>query len=272
MKKENVITFIILAWNSKRYLNGCFSSIIRTCKKEHVEYEIFVVDNNSIDGSREIYEEFKNFLGDRFNTILLDDNYGTTKTRNIALRKSNGNYICILDSDTEFLNVNIKALMDELANNLNIGIIAPRLLLSDDSVQNSVKKYPTLLVKLSKILKIIFKINQKDYDFYTDFPFEIDTCVDTAISACWLFRKDLLNTVGYLDEKIFYSPEDVDYCLRVNKAGLKVKYKPSMSVRHYTQQVSHKAPLSKISFSHFTGLLYYFFKHGGWFVKPRINS
>jgi GT2 family glycosyltransferase len=258
--------------NSKKYLDGCFNSIIKTCENEHVDYEIIVVDNNSVDGSHEIYDKFKKCLKERFKVILLDNNYGTTTTRNIALKGCYGNFICILDSDTELIKVNISELLNELETNLDLGIIAPRLLLSDDSIQNSVKKYPTFLVKLSKMLKIILKTKQKDYDFYADFPFKVDTCVDTAISACWFFRRDLLKSVGYLDEKIFYSPEDVDYCLRVNKAGLKVKYKPSVSVRHFTQQVSHKAPFSKISLSHFAGLVYYFYKHGGWLFKPRINN
>jgi len=105
-------------------------------------------------------------------------------------------------------------------------------------------------------------------DYYTDFDFTQHQDVDTAISAFWLFRRDLLDKVGYLDENIFYAPEDVDFSLRVWLAGKTVHYFPYFKVIHHTQQISHSNPFDSVSKSHFRDLWYYFHKHG-YFVSYR---
>jgi GT2 family glycosyltransferase len=123
-----------------------------------------------------------------------------------------------------------------------------------------------------KIPRIVFGIKTKNNDFYENFPFAEEQTVDTAISACWFFKKALLQKTGYLDEKIFYAPEDIDFSLRVWKAGLSILYYPAFSVFHHTQQITHRKPLSKTSISHFWGLIYYYRKHGGWLVRPRFEG
>ena len=190
---------------------------------------------------------------------------GTTYSRNIGLRMAKGRIICILDSDTEFSTGALADTITCLERDDSIGIVAPKLLFPDGTVQKSVKRFPAFWHKLLKIPKIIFGIKYADADYYKDFPFHDTTSVDTAISACWFFRKTLLDTVGFLDEKIFYSPEDIDYCRRLKNFGKIIVYYPYLTIIHHTQQITHKNPFSKISWSHFLGLIYYYRKHGGWF-------
>ena len=87
------------------------------------------------------------------------------------------------------------------------------------------------------------------------------TEVDYAISACWMLSRRCFESVGLLDEKIFYSPEDVDYCLRVWEAGFVITYLPSVSVVHDAQELSRGFKLTRFHFSHLKGLLYLMFKH-----------
>jgi len=261
------ISFVILAWNSSRYLDACFNSIIAKCDSESLAFEIIVVDNGSTDNSREILERFSRSYPDKFRLIHLDLNKGTTLPRNLALKQAQGKYICIFDSDAEILNGDMSEVLDTLKERHDVGIIAPMLLLDDGTVQNSVKKFPTFCHKLLKIPKIILGIKVANADFYADFPFLQERPVDTAISACWFFRRDLVDIVGYLDEKIYYSPEDLDYCIRARKCGKTITYFPKFVVRHHTQQITHRKPFSKTSLSHFGGLIYYFKKHGGWFFS-----
>lgn len=197
--------------------------------------------------------------------IYLDKNYGTTYPRNLALKKASGKYICILDSDTEILSGSLRETVQYLDDNVDTGIIAPKLVLRSGEVQNSVKKFPTILHKLEKIKSIIGGRTSRNLDFYEGFPFSEKTEVDTAIAACWIFRRSLLDTAGYLDEKIFYAPEDVEYCLRTWKTGKKIIYYPGLEILHNTQQITHKNPFSRVALSHLSGLLYYFRKHGSWF-------
>ena len=183
-----------------------------------------------------------------------------------------GEFVCILDSDTELMSGSILQILSRLAESREIGIIAPRLVLPNGEVQNSVKKFPTVWHKLAKIPMAVFKVPVKNYDFYETFPFESEAYVDTAISACWFFRTDLLTDIGLLDERIFYAPEDVDFCARVWKNGKKVLYKPDLTVLHNTQQICHQNPFSKVAFSHFFGLLYYYRKHGGCFLPMKRSG
>lgn len=264
------ISFIILTWNSQRFLNKCFDSIIETCQTQRVRFEILVSDNGSTDQSKEIFEDYSSRYPDTFQVDFLGENTGTTYPRNLGMKKATGEFLCILDSDTELRDGSLRAMLELLRSDSQLGMVVPRLLLPDGSIQNSVKKFPTFIQKLGKIRQAVFKIKAANPDFYPGFPFTEVTEVDTAISACWLMRKELVEQVGYLDENIFYSPEDLDFCVRVRKQGLKILYWPDFTVFHDTQQISHKKPFSKVSRSHFSGLIYYFKKHGGWLSNRHL--
>jgi len=263
------LSFVILTWNSEKYIGNCLESIIAFCSNLTIKYEIYVVDNGSSDDTRSILSRFEN----KYNVIkciLFDKNMGTTFSRNSALKLVKSKYICVLDSDTEFLHGDIIKLLGLFEGDPFIGLIAPKLVLSDGEIQNSIKKFPTFLEKLLKTRRI-FKLSKYNVsDFYTEFPYTKPTVVDTAISACWFLPARLLQEIGYLDEKIFYSPEDIDYCLRIWQSGKKILYYPDFTILHKTQQISHKKPFSKISISHFRGLLYYFNKSGYWLSRKKI--
>ena len=258
------ISFVILTWDSSKYIEGCIRSYYEALNKEGLYAEFLIVDNGSIDGTPEIVEDkILSQLQDGFSgrVFRLQKNLGTTVPRNIGLRNVSYPYIVICDSDTQYLSGSWSHALKFLSHNKDVGILAPKLMLSDGNCQNSVKKFPTMTDKLIKLGKIFFELPVGKSDFYQDFPWGSVRAVDTAISACWIFTKETLYKVGYLDEKIFYSPEDVDFCLRIWKSHQKVVFYPQLKILHYTQQVSHAKPFSRLSISHFFGLIYYFAKH-----------
>ncbi len=263
-----MISFIILTWNSEKTISKCLAQIEQKCGDEGIAYEVLIVDNGSTDRTVELVEGYAEHMP--ISLTRYERNRGTTVTRNFVLRKSAGDIICVLDSDASFREGRLGDVLARIMEDRTIGILAPRLIELDGKVQASVKKFPSLLGKISRIPKIIFKINIKEYDHYRDFPFEAEAEVDCAISACWFFRRELLDEVGYLDEQIFYAPEDVDYCIRVLKKGKKVLYFPDFTVLHQTQQITHKQYFSRIALSHFLGLMYYFLKHR-YVTRPRIG-
>jgi len=265
------ISFIILTWNSRTYIRRCLDSVAAACRRDGVAFEVVVVDNGSTDGSVEELKQYQTAEPDTYRMIRFDTNRGTTYPRNVGIRESRGQHLCVLDSDTEFGEGSIREVLNHLQAEPSVGIIAPRLVFPTGSVQVSVKRFPAFWHKLLKIPKALFGLHVVDADFYEGFPFNEATAIDTAISACWFFRRDLLDSVGFLDEKIFYSPEDLDYCVRVAKQGRRVLYWPALTITHHTQQISHRKPLSKTSRSHFWGLIYYYRKHGGWLRAPSFS-
>jgi GT2 family glycosyltransferase len=270
LQPKPYISFIVLTWNSESFLQGCFESIVHKCRDEGISFEVIAVDNGSRDRSTQIVKQFEINYANQFILISLGCNRGTTYPRNLGLKKAQGECICILDSDTELGEGCLSEILYRLGSDKRIGIIAPRLLLPDGAVQHSVKRFPTMLNKLMKVPRILSGFRTKNADFYDDFPFAEEREAETAISACWFFGRELLSTVGFLDEKIFYAPEDIDYSMRVWKTGSSILYYPRLTVLHHTQQITHRKPFSRTTRSHFWGLLYYYRKHGGWFIRPRF--
>lgn len=270
MSNSVLLSFVMLTYNSGENVQDSILSIFDTMDGNAIEnYEIIVVDNGSTDDTRTLLEQMA--CNGKLRTIYLDRNNGTTVSRNIALRFVRGKYICIMDSDV----VIRKWKVDESLRyiNQNPCLLAPRLCYPDERVQHSVKKFPTMTTKLLKLFKIFFAMKIfANKDFYLEFPFQHTTRVETAISAVWIFSAKFLETVGLLDENIFYSPEDIDYCVRIQLAGYPIYYYPLIEAIHHTQQVSHRSPFSRLSLSHFFGLLYYFRKYRYFLSANRLRD
>ena len=266
------IAFIILAWNSSDYIERCINSYSRAAMDEEIRALFIIVDNGSSDQTVSIIEDtlfpsLNEYCSGKI--IKLPGNYGTTISRNLAIKASETPFIVICDSDTCFLQGSLRDAMRYLDDNPKAGILAPRMFYEDLTVQNSVKLFPTGLNKLLKIFEALLGRTDRS-DHYQDFPWDYIRPVDTAISAFWMFKRSLLTTVGLLDEKIFYSPEDIDFCLRVWESGKNVIYYTNLSIEHKCQRLTHKKPLNKLALSHLAGLIYYFNKHGYFWSRSKL--
>lgn len=268
-----VVSLVILTWNSASYIKRCIESYANSFQAQSITAEFLIVDNGSTDNTIEIIEQdIVTALpkGCTLDLIKLGENKGTTISRNIGIQKSSGRIIIICDSDTEFRRGDWESIFSLIENNPQIGIVAPSLFYGNGAIQPSVKKFPTLTDKLRKIPKIFLNVPIEDKDFYEDFPWEEPTLVDSAISACWVLSKATIEEIGLLDENIFYSPEDLDYCLRMWEGKKQIIFYPDIKLTHHTQQISHNKPFSRQSRSHLKGLFYYFFKHRYCFSRKRL--
>ena len=260
------LAFIILTWNSEKFIYDCLESI------NNIEIEskaIIVIDKGSKDNTVNIIRKFKDIC-----LIELDKNYGTTFSRNIGLKMaSKYSYICIIDSDTIINNNAIENLIICLNEGTDHYIAVPRMVNIYHEHQLSYKKFPTVISKLLKAAPIsILQIKGIELEEY-HFTFKSDYYyVDYGISACWMLKGSILNKIGYLDEKIFYAPEDVDYCAMVWEKGGKVVLVSNSEIIHATQRISKKKVFSKINLLHILGLIYYFQKHKYIFSTKHIRS
>jgi len=172
-----------------------------------IDLELFVVDGGSSDGTLEILSRLAKEIP-ALRTIQLGKNLGTALSRNIAIRESRGEYILILDSDTEVLPGALGVLCKALEAVPRAGIVAPRLLYPDGSVQPSCKRFPTAPLKVCKFapISLLQRLGEKAElyppEVYSK-DFEEIVRVDHCISACWLVRRRAIDAVGLLDERIF---------------------------------------------------------------------
>jgi len=273
------IAFVILSWNAEGYLKDCLDSVFLL----PYELQVLLVDNGSTDKTRDILSSF----GDKENleVIFLPKNMGTTKTRNMALRKvaADVKWICILDSDTKVNDAAISALIEALENNEKALLASPRMWNAIGEEQHSCKRFPTVGLKIQKALPFSScQEKAKAAESYSLFPEKnLEKTnppvavnknvykVDYAISACWMMKREILEKVGFLDEKIFYAPEDVEYCVRVWKAGYTILFVSGASIYHLTQRLSRKKLISKINWEHIKGLFYFFRKHRAFLRKRK---
>jgi GT2 family glycosyltransferase len=260
------LSYIIITYNDAGRLPRAIASAALAGARAGLDYEIIVADNGSTDDTQGLLRAFGQALGARLLTLDLGRNTGTTYSRNRALERARGRFFCVLDSDAEILG-DLAPALALLTAFPEVGILGPAIRLPDGSLYNSVKMLPTLGDKLWKLPGIFLRRPTVNHDWYPDFPFAHIRCVHSAISCCWLLRRDAWRRIGPLDERIFYAPEDVDYCLRAWRSGLAVVYFPRLEVLHHTRHISHRRPLSATAISHFKGLIYYLAKHGYWFSR-----
>ncbi len=259
------ISFIILTWNSEKFIDACLRSIFTGLQGTCYSYEIFIIDNGSTDQTPILLAAYAEKHKDIVKPIYLSENKGTTVSRNMGLRKALGKYLCIMDSDVELGPNLFQPLLEQLNNFPDAGMVVPKINYPSGRWQKSIDRFPTFTHKLNRFFRLREIEKQEEIAEKEQILIRL---VDYAISAFWLFKRETLEKVGLLDEKIFYSPEDVDYCLRVWKAGFAILYVPTVSIIHHTQEISRGFKLNKAKISHIKGLFYYFIKHRYFLKSP----
>jgi len=261
------LSIIILNWNSKEDLKKCLVSIYKnTILKEK---EIIIVDNGSKDSSIDFIE--KNYP----EIILIKNkkNRGVGPARNQGMKIAKGEYIMVLDVDTEVKPRAIDNLIKGMKEHPEVGLCGPKLIYPNGKIQYSCRKFPTILSKfifrrLPEKLSSKF-LSKEEYRKWDHSSFRY---VGYVIGACQLIRKKALEQVGFYDERIFYGPEDIDYCLRMWKAGWRVLYYPKAEIIHKEARIT-KSILNQIKnpifWEHIKGLIIYFWKHKYLFKRPR---
>ncbi len=224
---------------------------------EGIDHEVVVTDNGSTDGT----DRFLAAHYHEVNYLRLAENRGVAFARNRAIERCRGELIWILDDDTVINARAARDLLNYMDSNPECGIAACALFSADGERQLSYKPYPGLLTKLRNVAGV------KAVDPYAGSvakgePFE----PVYVIGACQLVRRRVFDSVGLLDESIFYGPEDADFCLRARVAGWRIAYLPAPAIIHHWRRSTTRRPLSRLGRAHIRGLLHFYFK---WSFRDR---
>lgn len=268
------LTVVVLAWNDAMTISACLDSVEDESRDCGLRVKTVVVDNGSSDGTAQLLDSWAQHHADVF-VIHLATNTGTTRSRNLALRSCSSPYILLLDSDTVVQPGVFATLVADLQRCPDLGIVGPRLVSARGQVQCSCKRFPTLFTKLLKASRwsrlVMIGLRDEQYSWFTagdSATTREPVSVDHVILAALMLRSEVIDTVGYLDERIFYSPEDVDYCLRAWLCAWGVGYDARVSVIHDAQRLAHRSWV--FAFHMFRGMLYYFSKHHYMFSRKRL--
>ena len=251
------LSIIIVNWNTRDLLAQCLQSVYDTVRG--LEFEVFVVDNASTDGSAAMVRE-------RFPQVQLienGENVGFARANNQAIERSTGHYVLLLNSDTVVTPGAIEALVKFADLRPDAGAVGPQLLNGDGSFQASYAQFPTLWTEVLLLWGIARVVYSR---YFPSNPPEHsqETCeCDWVGGACLLVRKEAIAEVGTLDEDYFLYVEEADWCYRLKQRGWKILYYPDARIVHYGGRSSDQWDVSRRIHLHRSKLLF-FRKHRGW--------
>ncbi len=260
------VTVSIVNWNTREELADCLKSIIE--QRESVGLEVFVVDNASADGSAEmVASEF----GDSVKLIVNSENRGFGAAHNQAIKQCSGRYVLVLNPDCRILQPDLlRKMVDYMDAHRDIGMMGPRIVNPDGSLQFSARRFPPMFAGLFRhtVLGKLFPNNRfvKRY-LMTDVDHSQIMDVDWLSGSALMVRRETFDEIGLFDERFFMYCEDVDWCKRAKDAGWRVVYYPEVELSHRIGAASDKNPIAMIK-QHHRSMLLYFIKHNA--GSPKI--
>ena len=250
-----VVSIIIVSWNTRDLLIQCIESICKNAST--VDYEIWIVDNASEDGSiPTIREAFPSV-----NIIENLQNVGFGRANNQGIGASSGRYILLLNSDTRICPGAINVMLECMENHPEAGGIGPQLLNPDQSLQVSCYPFPTLTRECWRLFHLD---TIKPIGIYDQRVWNLNQIreVDALKGACILFRREAIQQAGGFDPDFFMYTEEIDLCYRVNNVGWKLFWVPQAEVIHYGGQ-STRLIADKMFLSLYRTKVLFFSKHYG---------
>lgn len=230
------ISVIIVNFNTAELLTKCLQSIQ---KQKGAAFEIFVVDNASIDDSvHRISTEFE-----QIHLITNQRNLGFSAANNQAIRNSKGNLLLFLNPDTVVHDGAFHAMLDYLSLNPEVGLAGARIINPDGSHQSSVEhRYPGQRHTKGEL---------------SGLPGKIAWLSGAAIIA----RGELIEKIKGFDERYFLYGEDIDICLNARKAGYPIGYIPNAIITHWGGQSEILTPATDVLLKKFKAEIIFYRKH-----------
>ena len=252
------LSILIVNWNTRDLVVKCLNSIARN--PPGFLFEVIVVDNASTDGSA---DTIANLFGHnkRFHLITSLHNLGFAGGCNLAYKRAAGEYILLLNPDTEVREGTLESLVNYLDANDQAGIVGPKLLNPNGAVQSSVRRFPGIWSSMV-VLSGLHRFFRPNRYLMTDFDYEHEASVDQLMGAALLTRRKIIEHLGFLDEKFWLWYEEVDFCKRVKEAGYQVKYYPKAVVMHHKGAGFLQMPVYRRKRTAARSLVYYFQKNG----------
>ncbi len=238
------LSVIIVNYNVKYFLEQCLHSVLNSLR--NIKSEIFVVDNNSVDGScLMIREKFP-----EVNLIENKKNAGFARANNQAVKKATGKYVLILNPDTVVEEDTFEKCLEFMETHNDAGSMGVKMIDGKGNyLPESKRSLPTPFVAFYKIfgLSALFprsKIFGQYHLGYLDK--EKIHEVDVLPGAFILVRRKLLIDIGLLDEDFFMYGEDIDLSYRIKLAGYKNYYFPETTIIHYKGESTKKGSINYV--------------------------
>lgn len=214
---ETLLSIIIPNWNGLKFLEPCLDSL---ALQTHTTLEVIVVDNASTDGSQA-------FMRDHYPSVTLlelPENRGFTGACNAGMRAAKGDFIALLNNDTEVDEGWAAAVADAFARHPEVGMVASKMLLYNqrDHIHTA-----------GDFFTVNGKAGNRGVWQRDDGQYDREEYVFSACGGSSVYRRDMLDKIGLLDDAYFFLLEDVDLGWRAQLSGYRCLYTPQAVVYHH---------------------------------------
>ncbi len=238
------LSIVIVNYNVKFFLEQCLVSIFEAA--QGIETEVWVVDNNSVDGSvAMLREKFP-----QVHLIANTENTGFSKANNQALRQVTGDYVLLLNPDTLVEKDTFRQCIDFMDAHSDCGGLGVKMINGEGKyLPESKRGFPTPEVAFYKISGLIklFPKSPKFAHYYMGHLSDDKTHeIEILPGAYLMIRKTVMDSIGLLDEAFFMYGEDIDFSYRIIKSGYKNYYLPSARIIHYKGESTKKGSINYV--------------------------
>ena len=236
MSPAVTVSVIIVNWNVRDCLIRCLRSLFADTGGPPLE--VFIVDNNSADGSVEaVHREFPNVT-----VIVNTENVGFARANNQGCRESTGEYVLLLNPDTVIIEDSLARMVRFMESQPDVGVSGPKLLNADRTIQYTCARALPLprdaLFAYTKLSSLFPRSRFFGRQLMGYWDHKDSRDVECLSGACLFIRRRTLQEVGGLDEGYPLYAEDTDWCYRVKQAGWRLHYYAEAQVTHIGRQSS----------------------------------
>ncbi len=251
---ELELSVTICSWNTVALLEECLRSL--EAVRGEARFEVIVVDNGSKDPSAKMVRD--NFPWVRL--FALTENLGFTGGQNLALRERAAPHAFLVNSDAAVHPGAIRSMLDFAVDHPSAGILGPKILNPDGSLQMSCRRFPNPVAALFRntVVGKLFPNNRFTREYLmADWSHDAPRDVDWVSGAAMFVTRDVIERVGAMDPRFFMYCEDVDWCWRASRSGFDVTYVPQAVVTHAIGRSTDQAANRMILRFHRSMLYFY---------------
>ncbi|MDB9525412.1 glycosyltransferase family 2 protein [Oscillatoria sp. CS-180] len=247
------LSVITVTHNHAAYIGRCLATVVPEVLA--VGGEMIVIDNLSTDHSADIARHFE-----KVKLVVNSERRGFSANNNYGMAIAQGRYILLLNPDTEMQPGALKELIRFMDTHPEVGLCGAQLLFPDGTVQPSPRRFPTIgaaIARRTPLRHLLKNSASNRHHLMLDVSHTQPFAVDWLLGACMFIRREVLNTVGPLDEGFYLYVEDIDWAKRIHNAGWEVFYVPAAKIIHHHLAISDKKLLSYHMWLHLKSMFRY---------------
>ena len=225
LKEEPLVSILIPNKDHTDDLDVCLNSFFK--RADYQNYEFIIIENNSVLPETFAYYEKIEKEHDNVKVVYWEAGFNYSAINNFGFKFAKGDYIMLLNNDVELITPDIFQSMLGFCMRPEVGIVGAKLLYNDHTVQHA-----GVLVGAGGLADHVFKGIHEDDPGYMGRAISSQD-VSAVTAACLLVKRSVYEEVGGLEDEFQVAFNDVDFCLKVRKAGYLIVYDADVKLFHY---------------------------------------